>query len=420
MQLRWRAAVVCWLLAASGTQPRAEDRIDFTTTWFQERRRAAKGLTVVHPQLSAQFDLGETAQLSLGYATDAVSGATAAVYSVDAISTATEFSDVRHEARLGTSFTGKRSSLSIGVQGGVERDYTSLTVSGSASADLPGKNTSFALVYSHGFDQVCDRDNSQAGTPLERRALTGVDPCDKTLLAVRDRPGQTRWQELDIDTIDATVTQNLTPTAALQLAVFGQVLRGFQANPYRRVRLQGTEPQENMPGVRGRLALLARINKFLPAVRSALHAHVRGYSDTWGVDSLTLEMGYSQYFGQALLFRLRGRVYQQTEATFFKDAFFYEAQGTAGAYFTGDRELAPLRHVTSDARLSYLVSDPDGNPVWGVFDEARLDLHVELMFFEELPAGDERANFMGTDRQFLTSDQFLDALMLAASVHLRF
>ena len=40
---------------------------------------------------------------------------------------------------------------------------------GTASVDLPGKNTNFAIAYAHHFDSVCDFDNGDA-TPLERRA----------------------------------------------------------------------------------------------------------------------------------------------------------------------------------------------------------------------------------------------------------
>ena len=47
----------------------------------------------------------------------------------------------------------------------------------------------------------------------------------------------TVWRDLSIDTAQATLTQNLSPTMNLQLALFGQVLEGFQSNPYRRVRI---------------------------------------------------------------------------------------------------------------------------------------------------------------------------------------
>ena len=67
---------------------RADDGIDLNTTWYQEQRQGGQGgLTVIHPQLDATVDVGEHTNLAIGYAADAVTGATAAVYAVDAVST---------------------------------------------------------------------------------------------------------------------------------------------------------------------------------------------------------------------------------------------------------------------------------------------------------------------------------------------
>jgi Protein of unknown function (DUF3570) len=183
------------------------------------------------------------------------------------------------------------------------------------------------------------------------------------------------------------------------------------------VRVAGVEPQESLPDVRGRVALLVQANQFLPALRSTVHGSARGYSDTWGVSSLALELGYSQYAGDALLIKLRGRIYQQTEANFFKDAFFYDTEGPAGAYFTGDRELAPIRNILAGAKLSYIGFDEQGGTVWGLFDEVRLELKGDLLLLDELPANDSSLNPAGIDGQFLSSGQLFDAFVLQLALH---
>lgn len=399
----------------------AEDRADFTTTWYQERRRGSLGgLTVVHPQFDLGVDAGEHTSIDLGYSADAVTGATAAVYSVDAVSSATKFKDTRHQGSLSLSFEGKRSKLTFGGGAARERDYTSISASAGAQVAMPGKNTTLNLSYTHNFDQVCDRDNGML-TPLERRPLTGVDPCRKRrLLRGRDTRGETVWRDLDIDTAQATLTQNVSPTIVAQLGLFGQVLRGFQENPYRRVRVSGVEAQENLPDVRGRLALMARVNKYLPGLKSALHGMARGYSDTWGVNSLTLSMGYSQYFGTSLLLRLHGRIYQQAEATFFKDAFFYQTEGPAGAYFTGDRELGAIRNIVTGGKLTYIKFDEEGGDVLGFFKELSFNLKVDAYLLDELPADPISANREGIDRQFLSSGQAFDAFVLQLGLLFRY
>jgi hypothetical protein len=398
----------------------AEDRIDLTTTWYQESRRGGLGgLTVIHPQLDLGLDLGDTVTVEAGWSADAVTGATAAVYSVDAVSSATKFEDLRNEGHISLGFAGRRSQLAFSTSVGAERDYLSLTVGGTGSVDLPGKNTNLALSYTHNFDQVCDRDNAMA-TPLERQALTGDVPCSKRYIRGEDTPGMSVWRDVAIDTAQATITQNLSPTTNLQLSLWGQVIQGFQSNPYRSVRVGPIDAQEHSPENRARGAVSARINRFLPAIRSAAHLSLRGTSDTWGVSSGTLEAAWSQYAGDSLLLRLRARIYQQTAATFFKDAFFYEIESTAGEFFTGDRELAPVRNATVGAKLTVLTVAEDDERVWGLFDKLQVNLKGDVLMLDELAADDPDANVDGTDNQFLTSGQLIDAFVLQAGLLLEY
>ena len=207
------------VLAVLGAWPAAafaDDRAEVSTSLFAEKRDGNKGgLTVVHPQADFGIDLGRFVTLDAAYAADAVSGATSVIYQVDAVSSATTFSDTRHEGTLGLGLHGRRSRISFTATIGTERDYLSRQFGGSASIDLPGRNTTVALAYSHSFDQVCDKDNGML-SPQETKALTGADPCDKSAgILGKDRPGLTLWRDLSIDTAQVTITQNLSPTMNL-------------------------------------------------------------------------------------------------------------------------------------------------------------------------------------------------------------
>ena len=262
----------------------ADDRAEVSTSLFAEKRDGSKGgLTVVHPQADFGIDLGRFVTLDAAYSADAVSGATSVIYQADAVSSATSFSDTRHEGTLGLGFHGRRSRVNFSATVGTERDYLSRQIGGSASIDLPGRNTTIALAYSHSFDQVCDKDNGTL-SPQEAKALTGADPCDKSSgIFGKDRPGTTVWRDLSIDTAQTTLTQNLSPTMNLQLAGFGQVLQGFQSNPYRRVRIGPNSPQEHIPATRDRLSISARLNRFLPKLHAAVHFDARFYDHAPGV-----------------------------------------------------------------------------------------------------------------------------------------
>ncbi len=390
----------------------ADDSAEVSTSVFAEKRDGGKGnLTVIHPQADFGVDLGRYVSLDASYSADAVSGATSVVYQVDAVSTATTFSDVRHEGTVGFGFHGKRSRINFDATVGTERDYLSHSLGGSASIDLPGRNTTVAIAYSHSFDEVCDKDNGML-SPLETKALTGADPCDKTAgLFGKDRPGTTVWKDLKIDTAQFTLTQNLTPTLNMQVAAYGQVLEGFQSNPYRRVRVGPAAPQEHIPDTRARWSLSARFNRFLPKLRSAVHFDARFYDDTWRVVGGDVELGYSQYIGKSLLLKIHARVYQQSAAKFFKDAFYYQTESTAGEYFTGDRELSPVRNAIVGGKLT-LITVAGDKPVWGIFDKLQLNAKADILFLDLLAADSLTNNPMGIGKQFIYGNSFVDAVIL--------
>jgi hypothetical protein len=412
LQLRFTRAFAGFVALGATATAAFADRAEVSTSLFAEKRDGNKGgLTVVHPQADFGIDLGRFVTLDAAYAADAVSGATSVIYQVDAISAATTFSDTRHEGTLGVGFHGRRSRISFTATVGTERDYLSRQFGGSASVDLPGRNTTVALAYSHSFDQVCDRDNGML-SPQEAKALTGADPCDKSAgLFGKDRPGTTLWRDLSIDTAQATLTQNLSPTMNLQIAGYGQVLSGFQSNPYRRVRVGPNSPQEHIPSIRDRWSLSARLNRFLPSLRSAVHFDARFYDDTWRVIGGDVELGYSQYLGKSLLLKLHARVYQQSAAKFFKDAFFYQTESTAGEFFTGDRELSPVRNATVGGKLTVITIGGD-QPVWGLFDKLQVTAKADVLLLDVLAADSVADNPMGIDKQFIYGNSLIDAVIL--------
>lgn len=412
-------ALAAALGAAAAAAPRAlaDDRTEVSTSLFAERRDGGKGgLTVLHPQALFGVDLGRFVSLDAGYAADVVTGATATVYQVDATTGATKFSDVRHEGTLSLGLHGKRSRLSISGTFGTERDYLSRQLGGAASIDLPGRNTTVGLAYSHGSDLTCTRDNAEMN-PLEARALTGADPCKKDKLVSGadslDAAGArlTTWEGLSIDTAQVSVTQNLSPTMNLQLALFGQVLEGFQSNPYRRVQVGPNTPQEHIPDTRARWSITARLNRYLPKLAAAAHFDGRFYNDTWGVTGGNVELAYSQYIGKPMLLRVHLRVYQQSAASFFRDAFFYETLSSAGEYWTGDRELSPVRNATLGGKLT-LITVGEDHPVWGLFDKLQLNVKADLMMIGVVAADSLAMNVDGIDKQFIYGNSLIDGVVL--------
>ena len=411
------AGLALGLALGAAPMASADDRAEVSTALFAEKRDGGKGgLVVLHPQALFGVDLGRFVSLDMGYAADVVSGATATVYQVDATTGATKFSDLRNEGTLSLGFHGKRSRISFTGTFGTERDYISRQVGGSASIDLPGRNTTVGLAYTHGSDEVCNRDNAMMN-PLEARALTGADECAKPSIvygsdALAPTGARlTRWDGLSIDTAQVSLTQNLSPTMNLQLALFGQVLEGFQSNPYRRVQVGPNTPQEHIPDTRARWSATARLNRYLPKLGAAAHFDGRFYNDTWGVTGGNIGLGYSQYIGKPLLLRVQLRVYQQSAATFFRDAFFYETLSSAGEYWTGDRELSPVRNATLGGKLTVITIGGD-KPVWGLFDKLQLNAKADLMMIGVVAADSLSMNVDGIDKQFNYGNILIDGIVL--------
>ena len=90
------------------------------------------------------------------------------------------------------------------------------------------------------------------------------------------------WNDLAIDTAQATLTQNLTPTMNIQLAGYGQVLDGFQSNPYRRVEVGGNSPQENIPDERARWSVDRAAQSLPPEACTPRCTSTRGSTTTPG------------------------------------------------------------------------------------------------------------------------------------------
>jgi hypothetical protein len=146
-----------------------------------------------------------------------------------------------------------------------------------------------------------------------------------------------------------------------------------------------------------------------------VHFDARFYDDTWRVIAGNLELGYSQYLGDSLLLFFHARVYQQSAASFFKDAFFYQTESSAGSYYTGDRELSPVRSALVGAKLAMLSVGGD-HKVWGVFDRLSFDLKGDILFLDQLPADSSLANPAGINTEFLYGNHFFDAVILQLSL----
>jgi hypothetical protein len=235
-----------------------------------------------------------------------------------------------------------------------------------------------AFAYTHNFDDVCDQDNQDAaGRPLDRLPLATSQNCFKGATAT-DR---TATRRLNIDAFEPSVTWAVTPRLLLQVGGAAHILDGFQANPYRSVQLgsAGRTPQESLPTFRQRFALFGQAAYAFPRTRTALHAMARVYRDTWAVEAVSGEVLVHQYLAKFLVLSVRGRMHAQRGASFYRDARGYRLYGPNSQYWTGDRELSPMRNFLVGGKLAYLrIPETQGS---SFFNEIEVAAKGEGLFY---------------------------------------
>ena len=376
MQLM-RASVVLLAVAAAGPARATVEASSNITLFREPSERTA--IQVVHPQLDVSADVGKWAGVNAGYEVDIVSGATPRAYGsptetaagVDAVSGATSFSDQRQQARGGLAVNTALVGLTAGYSYGWEKDYRSHTISAMARGDFLERNFTFSLAYTRNFDSVCDQNNRNAQGPLDLQALATSDNCFK----VGSEDVVTR--KVATHTFEPALVWTATPRLLLQGGATLQVTDGFQSSPYRKVFVgsQGRSPQEHVPDKRQRYALFARARLAVPEVRGALSAMARAYRDTWDLRAVTAEAELLKYLGPSIIVGAHGRYHLQSGAIFFRTATEYRTLGPVGHYWTGDRELAPLRSALGGVSLAFLKRPQ--NKAW--FEEFELNLKFDFM-----------------------------------------
>lgn len=380
MQLRWLApALAAAVLIPDGGRAWADVEASTHLTVFRESSSAGAPIQVIHPQTDIAADLGKWASVNAGYAVDVVSGATPQAYGsasesggVDAVSGATRFSDLRQQAQGGLTLNTPLIGLSAGYSYGWEKDYRSHTLSAAARGDFLERNFTLGLAYTRNFDSVCDQNNQAAQGPLDLLALVSSENCFK----VGAEDVVTR--DVTSHTFEPSLAWTATPRLLLQGGGTLQVVEGFQASPYRRVFVgsQGRSPQEHVPTLRQRYAVFGRARVALPELRAAAGAMARLYRDTWDVRAATAEAELLKYFGPQVIVGVHGRYHLQGGAIFFRRASEYRTLGPVGHYWTGDRELAPLRTALGGVKLTYLRR-PEQTQSW--FDEFEVSVKVDLL-----------------------------------------
>ncbi len=312
-----------WLLAAllvlcSTARSRADDSFVAKTQVYVDSDHT----TVISPLAAISRDAWKGGTLNASYVADVVSSA-----SIDVVSNATkQMNDYRSEITVGLSQKLRMTTFSGSYIYSTENDYQSHNWDIGISQDLFDRNTTLSLGYSGSLNNVGRTGDSAFHRQLFTSGLGGA------------------W------------TQVLNKATIAQLSFSFNYNGGYQASPYRFVRIETPDLQaiefkvpETEPQDRFRYAIVAALNRHL-FTDTSLQGDYRIYFDSWGVVSHTIQLRYFVTFKDVTL-RLRERFYYQSGASFFQP--HYTSDHPIPTYVTADRELSTFWSNVAGAKVSW-------------------------------------------------------------------
>ena len=143
---------------------------------------------------------------------------------------------------------------------------------------------------------------------------------------------------------------------------------------------------KNRPQDRTKHSLFGEIKHFLG--RDLVNASYRFYTDDWGIDSHTIDLRYRWNFKKGSYLQPRIRLYQQSEANFYRHSLVAGAIPTEAS---ADPPLADFSAITAGLKYGYTLSDGseltvrgevyqqsgDDNPADAIGIQRNLDLFPE-------------------------------------------
>lgn len=328
-------------------------RVELRGSYYWER-----STRVVAPTIGARVDSPNGVSIQAFYLVDSITSASVAAGALVDVG----FREIRNEVSgsIGGEFDVGEEHMTVtgGMRYSREPDYRSYTGNASFRLALDERTTTLGLSATYLHDEV--RQVFRTGSQIRPPAAGSFDrDFDGVVLAL---------------TAERVINARLVLTAGYDLGL----LRGYLASPYRQVQIDGILQPENHPDSRNRHTLWLRGQLAVPEARGALHALVRGYTDSWDVRAVTVETRWYQEVGDNLLLRLRHRYYAQTASSF--DSGLATPMYSGGPrYFTADPKMQRFHdHEVGGAIVTRLGFLDDSAFDW--LDDGEIEFAFDYRF----------------------------------------
>lgn len=334
-------AAAVMLCAPAVTEVLPEDRADILYHSYD-----GGGVTIDGPSLLVRKKAGKKFSFSGNYYVDSVSSA-----SIDVVTTASPYSEERTQTSLGFDFLHGDYIMSVGYSQSDENDYSARSYHFGISQTMFGDLTTLSLGYSLGDDEVGNNTDDTFSDELRRQNY---------------RLG-----------LSQILTKNLLMGLSYELITD----EGFLNNPYRSVRFVDPNSaigysfeSEIYPRTRTSDAVALRGRYYLP-YRAALHAEYRFFTDSWGIEAQTAELGYTHTLKSGWIIDFKLRNYSQTSADFYSDLFPREQ---AQNFLARDKELSTFDSQTISLGASYDILRKG----WSFIDKGSVSVYYDRIDFQ--------------------------------------
>ncbi|HKE94375.1 MAG TPA: DUF3570 domain-containing protein [Povalibacter sp.] len=346
-----------------------EDRADLLY-----HRYDGGGVTIHGPSLLVRKTLAEKYSFTANYYMDMVTSA-----SIDVeVSGASQYKEEREQWSLGFDYLRGKTTYSLNYTNSEENDYIAKTASFNISQDLFGDLTTISMGFSKGDDTV-------------RRTIP--DPANPEIRIVDPDFNESveRWS------YRVGVSQILTRSLILSLGLEVITDEGYLHNPYRSFRY--VDPEDDLrfklatevyPHTHTSNAASLNGRYFLPW-RAAAFGGYRFYTDTWGIDANTFELGYTHpWHNTGWTFEASFRYYEQGHADFYSDLFpRIDYQNFMGR----DKELSTFTSKSLHLGATYEFARTG----WKFIKKGTLNLYYDRMQFDYDDFRDARFSMLPAD-----------------------
>ncbi|MDJ0882266.1 MAG: DUF3570 domain-containing protein [Gammaproteobacteria bacterium] len=272
------------------------------------------GAEISGPSYLVRKKFSESVSASVNHYVDSVSSA-----SIDVITRASPYTEERTENSLSVDYLHEKTLISVGITESIENDFDATTFSFGISQDMFGDLTTIGMSFALGDNIIGE---------------TGND---------------TFSEEATVRSYRFSLSQVMTKDLIMAFTLETITDEGFLNNPYRAIRyIDPLDPlnyiydDEVYPNTRTSHAAAIRGKYYLP-FRAALHGGFRVFSDDWGIEAQTYEIGYTWPYSEALTLEFNFRFYDQTKADFYSDLFpFPDAQN----FLARDKEMSTFTSNT--------------------------------------------------------------------------